>query len=168
MAAAKRMIGSTHHHISVVDRTVRATATITGYWAINGKHGNKWEVLHIVTLAISTGECPITTHLVTILRNLIFLWIIDSTVGSHGCYETAGLLRLSESRVGVKVLLYGLAYAMSELWEYHPLLLGQYFVYAFHLFAFVLLKIYMGKVREKTMPLCYAKKPFSHEKGYSL
>ena len=55
MTTAKRMVSSAHHHIAMVDRAIRATATITSDRTVNSKHGNEWEVLKAVTLAIGTG-----------------------------------------------------------------------------------------------------------------
>ena len=74
MTSTQGMIGRFDHHVTMVYRTIRATATISGDRTIDGEYRNKREVLSIIIITI---QCPLTSHLLTILRNLIFLWVID-------------------------------------------------------------------------------------------
>ena len=74
VTSAQGMIGRLNHHVAMVYRTIRATSTISGDRTIDCEYRNKREVLSIIIITI---QCPLTSHLLTILRNLIFLRVID-------------------------------------------------------------------------------------------
>ena len=84
----------------MIDGTIRAAAAIAGDRTINCKDRDKRKILCIIIF-----ESPLTSHLITILRNLIFLGIVDASILVYSSDKTASLLRLLESSMSVQVLL---------------------------------------------------------------